>query len=127
MYLQAEINAMRILTADILVRQAQEVKLQIIINCTCDYTEDTTIVRKNIMTAISTYVNSMKRMGSLVEDSELVTIARTSAGVNHVDINNVTLCRKGRQDVDMIQLQANEYFLIDSLVVNVTTGNTVNN
>lgn len=127
MYLQAEINAMRILTADILVRQAQEVKLQIIINCTCDYTEDTTIVRKNIMTAISTYVNSMKRMGSLVEDSELVTIARTSAGVNHVDINNVTLCRKGRQDVDMIQLQANEYFLIDSLVVNVSTGNTVNN
>ena len=123
MYLQGEINAMRILTADILLRQARAVELQIIINCTCDITEDTTIVRANINTAISTYINSVKRMGDVVEDSELVAIARTSSGINHVDINTVTLCKKGKSDVDMIQLEDNEYFIIDSLIINVSTSN----
>ena len=125
MYLQGEVNAMRILTADILIRQAKEVPIQIVINCNCDYTEDSTLVRKNISTAISTYINSMKRMGDIVEDSELVAMARTSAGVNHVDINNVQLSKVGKNDVDMIQLKENEYFTINSLIINVSTASQV--
>lgn len=124
-YLQNEMNAVRILTADILLRQAKKVDLQITINCNCDITADSELVKDNIKTAISTYINSFIRMGGLIEDSQLVTIARQLSGVNHVDINNVELCIKGKNDVDQIQLKKNEYFNIDNLIINVTTGNTI--
>ena len=124
-YLQQEMNAVRILTADILLRQAKKVDLQITINCNCDITANSEIVKASIKTAISTYVNSFIRMGGLIEDSQLVTIVRQLSGVNHVDINNVELCKKGKDDVDQIQLKQNEYFNLENLIVNVTTGGSI--
>ena len=123
--LQAEMNAMRILTADILVRQAREVPLQISMDVNCELTADSVIVRNNIETLISTYVNSFIPMGGSLEDSQLVTMARSLEGVEHVDIDNVQLCKRGGSDVSAIKLQKNEYFLISDLSIRVTSGKVV--
>ena len=123
--LQNEMNAMRILTADILIRQAKKVDIQIIVNLNIESTYDSTTIKNTIATALSTYINSMKRLGGRIEDSEIVTIIRSLSGVDHVDIENVTLCKVGGADVNEIILDDNEYFNLYTLSLNVTSGSTV--
>ena len=103
-FLQDEMDGMRILTADILLRQAKRVDVQVSMNVNIDGTFNANIVRNMVSTAISTYINSMQRMGSSIEDSELVTLARGLEGVTHIDIDNVTLCKTGQEDVSEIEL-----------------------
>ena len=67
----------------------------------------------------------MKRLGGRIEDSEIVTIIRSLSGVDHVDIENVTLCKVGGADVNEIILDDNEYFNLYTLSLNVTSGSTV--
>ena len=124
-FLQDEMDGMRILTADILLRQAKRVDVQVSMNVNIDGTFNANIVRNMVSTAISTYINSMQRMGSSIEDSELVTLARGLEGVTHIDIDNVTLCKTGQEDVSEIELEANEYFNLKDLFLTITSKGSV--
>lgn len=123
--LQSEMNAKRILTADILIRQAIEVPLQIIMNVYCDGDYDSLTIQNTIATTISTFVNNLKSMGSTIEDSELVALARNVTGVLQVDLDSVSLSKKNKLSTSKIELENNEYFTLDTLEVNVISENTI--
>ena len=123
--LQTEMNNKRILTADILLRQAYEVPLQILMEVHCDERYNSTTLKSTINTIISTFVNSLKSMGSSIEDSEIVTLARTVQGVTHVDLESVKISRKGKAAESIIKLASNEYFTLDNLDIKMIQDSSV--
>lgn len=123
--LQKEMNAKRILTADILLRQANRVDLQIMMDVYCDIDSDSTLIKNTIATNISTFVNNLKSMGSSIENSELVALARQTTGVTRVDLSTVSLARKNKIAEAKIQLELNEYFMLDNVEINVISENTL--
>ena len=66
-------------------------------------------------------------MGSSIEDSEFVALTRGLDGITHVDIDNVTLCKVGQQDVSEIKLEKNEYFNLKDLFLTLTSAGSVDN
>jgi hypothetical protein len=125
--LQKEMNAKRILTADILIRQANRVDLQIMMDVYCDSDSDSTLIKNTIATNISTFVNNLKSMGSSIENSELVALARQTTGVTRVDLGTVSLAKKNKIAEAKIQLESNEYFMLDNVEINVISENTLDN
>ena len=123
--LQQQINGMRILTADILVRQAYAVKVQVIMTVYCDDSTTTTACRNTIATKISRFINNMKTMGDVLEESELAAIARQTYGVIQVDLESVQLAEKNKIAVTKIQLQANQYFELESVDVTAVAQYTL--
>ena len=126
-FLQSEMDGIRILTADILIRQAKKVDIQVTMNVNIDDTFNSNIIRNTISTAINTFVNSLQKMGSSIEDSEFVALTRGLDGITHVDIDNVTLCKVGQQDVSEIKLEKNEYFNLKDLFLTLTSAGSVDN
>lgn len=125
--LQQQVNAMRILTADILVRQAYEVPIQILMTVQCNNTTTSMAVRSTISSKITRFVNSIKTMGASIEESELAAIARTTPGVTFVDLDSVQLSRKNAIAVPRITLQANEYFVLDNVDIEVESESSIEN
>lgn len=123
--LQQEMNAKRILTADILIRQANRVDLQIMMDVYCDIDSDSSLIKNTIATNISTFVNNLKSMGGSIENSELVALARETTGVTRVDLSTVSLAKKNKIAEAKIQLEENEYFMLDSVEINVISENTL--
>lgn len=123
--LQTEMNNKRILTADILLRQAYEVPLQILMEVHCDERYNSNTLKSTINTIISTFVNSLKSMGSSIEDSEIVTLARTVQGVTHVDLDSVKISRKGKAAESIIKLASNEYLSLDNLDIKMIQDSSV--
>ena len=125
--LQQQMNALRHLTADILIRQATSVPIQIMMTVLCDSTVTSTSVKNTIATKLTTFVNSLKRMGGSIEESELAAIARQTDGVTFVDLDSVSLSRKNSLTVPKIQLEENEYFTLDNIEVTVNSETSIVN
>lgn len=123
--LQQQMNEKRIMTADILLRQAYEVPIQILMTVICDATVTSLSIKNTVATKISTFVNSIKSMGSLIEESELAAIARQTNGVVQVDLDSVSLSKKNSIAVTKIQLEKNEYFVLDNVDITVISQNTI--
>jgi hypothetical protein len=64
-------------------------------------------------------------MGSSIENSELVALARQTTGVTRVDLSTVSLARKNKIAEAKIQLELNEYFMLDNVEINVISENTL--
>lgn len=117
--LQQQMNAMNILTADVLIRQAYEVPIQVMMTVQCDTTTTSVAIRNVITTKITRYVNSIKQMGQAIEESELAAIARTTPGVTFVDLDSVSLSKKNTIAAPRIVLAQNEYFVLDNVDITV--------
>ena len=123
--LQTSMDEQRILTADILLREAKEVPIQIAMNVECDNTVTTTSTRNVVQTALTTYIHNYIPMGSKLEESQLAAMAREIPGVTYVDLNSVEIAKLNSVAVEKIQLAQNEYFTVKNIDVTVTTENTI--
>lgn len=125
--LQEKINGIRILTADILIREAYAVPIQILMKAYCDENSTSTILRNTISTKISTFVDKLVPMGGLIEESMLAAIARDTFGITEVDLDSVSLSKVNQLAVPRIQLEKNEYFVLEHLEVEVVSENQIEN
>ena len=125
--LQQMMNNKRILTADILLREAYEVPIQILMKAYCDENSNSTVLRNTIITKISTFIASLRKMGDSIEESTLVAIARDTYGITQVDLDSVSLSKKNQLAVDKIQLEKNEYFVLDNIDIDIVSEGSVIN
>ncbi len=123
--LQERINGIRILTADILIREAYAVPIQILLKAYCDENSTSTILRNTIATKISTFVNKLTRLGGMIEESMIATIARDTYGIVQVDLDSISLSKKNQLAVDKIQLEKNEYFVLDNIDIEIVSENQI--
>ena len=123
--LQQDMNSIKILTADILMREAYEVPVQILMTCYCTENVDSSVVSGTITTKISNYVNNLLRMGDVLEESTLVAFARDTYGITQVDLDKVSLSIINHSEVAKIQLEANEYFRIKNIEIKVISESEI--
>lgn len=121
--LQNKINNIRILTADILVRQAYDIPVQIILEAECSIDTTTESTRSMIKTVISNYINKYITMGSKLEESEIAALTRQLPGVEYVDLDTVSIAKKNSIAVTKLKLEPNEYFTIADINVVVNESN----
>lgn len=123
--LQAQVEEKRVLTADVLVKQARRVGIEIKIEAVLEqgYTEEAT--RISIINQITNYINNLKQLGNSVDRSDIVSIVRITPGVEAVNVENVYLARLNESPQKKLNIKGFEYFEIDRIVVTILPYGTV--
>lgn len=118
--LQEGMEIKRVLTADVLVKAAKrkEIEIQSDVICSPSYNPDE--MRVTISNAIAYYVNSSKKLGGYVDESDIVYIIKSIDGVLSVDIDLVKLSVVNEPDQDIIKCNPDEYFFLKNLILNVS-------
>lgn len=123
--LQAQIEEKRVLTADVLIKQARRVGSEIKIEAVLEqgYTEEA--VRISIINQITNYINNLKQLGNGVDRSDIVAVVRMVTGVEAVNIDNVYLARTNESPSKQLSIKGFEYLEVDRIVVTIQPPGTV--
>lgn len=123
--IQMDIEEQKCMTANVLVKQAVEVPIEIIVDVDMYNTTTPENVRNIISTDISTYIASTFTLGGTLDRSDIVALIKSCRYIDRVDLDTMQLSRKGRASEDHITIADNEYFTLSNLVLNITVNDTV--
>lgn len=125
----------RIITADVLIKQAIKVTIDVQLNVNLDPSYSSTPNTQtqtvnSIITALTNYINSVK-MGTRLQESDIVQVAHNVTGVDNVVLNSIVIIRSinpvygiAPQQVMDTQAFANEYLETGTITVNVVSTNS---
>ena len=119
--LQTGIETVRILTADVLIKEATELPVEVIINATCFSNYDPSVIKSNIITKVSDYINNIKTMGGTFDLSDIIYVARSIEGVDAIDTDTIKISHLGYASVKTLSAKPNEYFNVRNILVEVTS------
>ncbi|AEO93448.1 baseplate wedge subunit [Bacillus phage G] len=123
--LQQRLEEKKILTADVLIKQANEIPIEIKMKVVPDSGYNANVIRNNVVDNISSYINEMNKMGGAIDRSDLVYLARGTEGVEAVDISNVHLSIFDSAPVQKIELKDVEYMKLESIYIEVLKVGTI--
>ncbi|MFW6014941.1 MAG: baseplate J/gp47 family protein [bacterium] len=120
--LQTNVNQVKVLTADGLIKQAISIQVEIILKAICEDNHDINTVRTNIQKNIITFIDTVKKIGGKFDRSDIITLARRTSGVYSVDVDSVRVRKLNENgDENKIETKENEYLRLnqDNLLVEV--------
>jgi uncharacterized phage protein gp47/JayE len=123
--LQQGIETKRVLTADVLMKQAQKVSIEIIVDALCFPEYDPSNVKIKIANALTNYINNLKNMGGVFDRSDIVTTVRQVDGVDAVNIDTIQISVKGGSPQKRIEAAANQYLLLENIILNVYSDDRI--
>jgi len=126
--LQEGIEIKRVLTADVLVKQAQQLPIEVILNAYCFSAEDPEKIRTSIINRVTTYIDTLKKLGGEFDLSDIISVAKQIDGVDSVELDGDM-----RPEIRIIPNAAkskitandNQYFRVQNIVVNVWKSNAI--
>ena len=124
--LQTGIDTVRCLTADVLIKEATELPVEVIINATCYSNYNPTTIKNNIITSVSDYINNIKKMGGTFDLSDIISTSHAVEGVDSVDTDTVSIAHQGYSPTKTLTAQPNEYFNVRNILVEVLSSNVIN-
>lgn len=119
--LQEEINEIKVLTADVVLKEAEVIPVEII--CSVKY-EDTYSKKDTydlINSTVANYINNTA-MGKSLKLSDLIIMIQHIDGVGYIDASNVQLRELYKDAVKQIDLHSYEYLNLVNLVINEIEG-----
>ncbi|MNJ90222.1 Baseplate J-like protein [compost metagenome] len=123
--LQEKIEAKRVLTADVLIKGAKripiEVKLEVVPNV--GYTDEA--IRKAVINQISTFINDQTPMGGEVDRSDIVYVVKSLEGINSVNTEKVLISVEDAAPIQQIGLSQQEYMELVNIYVKVLPAGTI--
>ena len=123
--LQTGIDTVRILTADVLIKEATELPVEVIINATCFYNYDPSVVKNDIITKVSDHINNVKKMGGTFDLSDIISVAHSVDGIDSIDTDTIKIAHLGYAAVKTLSAQPNEYFNVRNIIVEVVSANNI--
>lgn len=120
--IQSNIEEQKCMTADVLIKQAVEVPIEISLDMSIYNTTSTTNVKNIISSDISTYVHGKFILGGSFDASDIVSIVKQCEYVDSVDLNSVKLSKKGHAPTNELTIASNEYFLLSNLILNISVN-----
>lgn len=124
--LQEGIEQKRVLTADVLIKQAKEVPIEVILNARCFITEDPETIQQAIISRVSTYIDTLKKLGGEFDLSDIITIAKQVEGVDCIELSGDLMPQIRvipNSARERITAYDNEYFKAKNIVVTVLKNN----
>jgi uncharacterized phage protein gp47/JayE len=123
--LQDDIKQQKVLTADVLIKQAKELEIEIIIHVNCYPSYDPINIKSQIITDITSYIHDSLKLGGKIDKSDIIAIAKQIEGVDSVDTNNIQLNEVGTSDQNKIKAKDNEYLKIKNIQVEVNSNEKI--
>lgn len=118
--LQDGIETKRVLTADVLIKAAKRRDVEIRLYVICSTSYDPEQVRLKVNDALTYYVNTQKKLGDYLDESDIVYIAKSIDGVISVDMDTISLGFVGVVNTQLISCKPDEYFYLKNLILSVT-------
>lgn len=118
--LQDGMEIKRVLTADVLVKAAKQKDIEVKLNVRCSAIYDSDEMRATISAALSHYVNSRKKLGGYVDQSDIVYIVKSIDGVVSVEIDSIGLSFVGSPYMQTLTCNPDEYFYLKNLILNIS-------
>lgn len=123
--LQEKIEVKRVLTADVLIKGARKIPIEIKLEVVPYSGYNSESIRKSIISKLTTYINEQRKMGDIVDRSDIVYIARGTEGVDAVNLGNVFLAVEDRAPIQQIALSENEYMYLANVYIKVLEPGTI--
>lgn len=123
--LQDGMEIKRVLTADVLVKSAKQKDIEIKLNIYCSSIYDSDEMRTTISSALSHYVNSRKKLGGYIDQSDIVYIVKSIDGVVSVEIDSIGLSFVGGPYAQTLTCNPDEYFYLKNLILNISNTSIV--
>ena len=120
--IQANIDNQKCMTADVLIKQAIEVPIEISVDMSIYNTTSTINVKNMVSSVISTYINKRFILGGEFDTSDIVALVKQNEYVDSVDLNSVLLSIKGNAPTDKLSIASNEYFSLSNLILNISVN-----
>jgi phage-related baseplate assembly protein len=123
--IQTGMEGVRCLTADVLIKQAVEVPIEIIATISC-YTYSTlTAIKNKVNTDVSYWIDSLKTLGGEFDKSDIVSLIKQTIDVDSVDLDTLQIAVKGYDPQKKISCAGNEYFKTANIILNVAYNTSV--
>ena len=123
--IQTGMENVRCLTADVLIKQAVEIPIEIIATISC-YTYSTlTAIKNEVNTNLSYWIDSLKTLGGEFDKSDIVALIKQTIDVDSVDLDTLQIAVKGYDPQKKISCADNEYFKTANIILNVAYNTTV--
>ena len=123
--LQTGVDDQRCLTADVLVKQAIEIPLEIVADIVIYNNTTKAYMKRKIASDINTFIATNKTLGGDIDATDLVAIMKSSDYVDSVDLTTLKMSIKGQAPQSKITITDNQYFTLSSLVLNITYRDSV--
>jgi phage-related baseplate assembly protein len=123
--LQDGVTENKILTADVLVKQAEKIPIQISVAATCYPSASPSTVKTAIINRLTQYIDNIKKMGGVFDRSDVVYVVRGTDGVDSVNIDNIEISIVNYPPQKQIQIADNQYFKVENLIVDVQSSDSV--
>ena len=109
----------------VLIKSAKQKDIEMKLNVRCSTIYDSDEMRVTISSALSHYVNSRKKLGGYVDQSDIVYIVKSIDGVVSVDIDSIGLSFVGGPYVQELTCNPDEYFYLKNLILNISNTGIV--
>lgn len=123
--LQQGVETQRVLTADVLMKQAQKVPIEIVIEVLCYSEYDPSIIKTKVTNTLTNYINNLKTMGVGFDRSDIVTVVRQVEGVDAVNIDTIQISIKGGSPQKRIIAASNEYLMLENFILTVYSDDRI--
>ena len=116
--LQEDIEGIKCLTADVLVKEAKEYPIEIIMDVSFDESYDMDETKNNIIDTVTEYVNESFSLGGILKKSDLVTLIQQMDGVNYLDSCCMEIRKIFEESQTIIAIKDYEYFNLRNIIIN---------
>lgn len=123
--LQNGIDKVRCLTADVLVKQAEKIPIEIIADVSCYTTADINTLKKNLSNDLVYWLDSLQPLGGTFDKSDIVAIIKQRDAVDSVDLSTIQIAIKGYSPQTKISCADNQYFKAENIILNVYYNNQI--
>lgn len=126
--LQNGIEQQRVLTADVLIKQAEPLLVEIILNVTCFATEDPNTIKASVVNNVTSYVETLKKLGGEFDVSDIIAVTKQVKGVDAVELDGdlkPEIREVSQESTFKITANGYQYFKIKNIVVNVQKNDII--
>lgn len=124
--LQERIDQKRVITADVLIKKAIKVPIEVYAEIVPYEGFDQAIIKDEVINRITTYINNIKKLGGTISLSDIAYVIRGTEGVDDVGLDTLKLATFNGPKQKQIVATEMEYLEVDRVIVVVhPIGTTV--
>jgi hypothetical protein len=115
--LQQKIASVKCLTADVLVKSAEEYPLEILLSVQFDDTQEVSDTKTNIIDTLTEQINDSAQLGITLKKSDIIAIVQRMDGVYYVESSETEIRKVHGEAQNIIKLKGNQYFYLRNIAI----------
>lgn len=123
--LQERIDEKRVITADVLVKQAKKLHVEVYAEIVPYQDYDSQDVKSNIINRVTQFINNIKKLGGTVSVSDIVYVIRGTEGVDDVGLDTIKLALLNGPNQKQIKATDMEYIQLERIVIHAHEPGTI--